>query len=145
MELRAEALEKVYLRLEALKRYIGILKGLQNTTLDELTSDLVKRGAIERYLQLAIEACIDIAELIISDQRFSTPQSAKETIEILGREGILDTEFAREFSKASGFRNILIHDYLEIDDRELLKNLQINLSDFDHFIKSVLEFIKTAS
>lgn len=80
--------------------------------------------------------------MIISDQRLLTPQTSAEALEILGKEGILDKAFANKFSKATGFRNILIHDYLKLDYGTVLKNLKNNLSDFHQFIKEILEFLK---
>lgn len=138
----ANTIEKIYSRIENLKSYVKILEGLQNITLEELDKEPIKKGALERYLQLSIEACVDIAEMIISDQRLSTPQTATEAVEILGQEGILDSDFAKEFSKAVGFRNILIHDYVRIDYQLVLENLKNNLSDFHRFIKEILQFLK---
>lgn len=142
MQLQPEGINKIYSKIEALKSYILILNNTKDITLDEIEKDPIKRGAIERYLQLAIESCIDIAELIISDQRLPAPLTSKETIEILGREKIIDEDFSKRFSKAVGFRNILIHDYLRIDYKELLRNLKENLKDFDRFIKEILKFLE---
>lgn len=142
MDLKPDAIDKIYARIEKLKEYVSLLEELKNTTPQLLEKDLVKKGALERYLQLAIEACIDIAELIISDQRLATPSTAKEAIEILGKHKILDNDFAQSFSKAAGLRNILIHDYLEIEYKQLINNLKTNLSDFHRFIKEVLSFLK---
>lgn len=137
----ADAIDKIYLRIEALKKYVAIISKFKVITLEELERDDIKRGAVERYIQLAIESCIDIAELIISDQRLPTPETAKRAIEILGEQGILDQKFAKSFSKAAGFRNILIHEYVMIDYKQLLANLKNNLTDFERFIKEILEFI----
>lgn len=142
MESALNAVDKIYARIENLKDYISILESLQNVNLSELQNDPIKKGALERYLQLAIEACVDIAEILISDQRLRTPQTAREAIEILGERGILDEGFSGKFSKAVGFRNILIHDYVKIDYEIVLKNLKNNLSDFHRFIKEILEFLK---
>lgn len=142
MVLKQDNIDKIYLRFEALREYLSVLEDLKSITALEMESDLVKRGAIERYLQLAIEACIDIAELIISDQRFPTPATSREAILIVGRENILDKDFAEHFSEAVGFRNILIHDYVKIDYQKLHGYLQNNLSDFHRFIKEVLEYLK---
>lgn len=141
MESGLNAVDKIYARIESLKEYVSILADLQNVSLSELEKDPIKKGALERYLQLAIEACVDIAEILISDQRLRTPQTAREAIEILGERGILDESFTKEFSKAVGFRNILIHDYIKIDYKMVLKNLKNNLSDFHKFIKAILDFL----
>lgn len=59
MALKQDNIDKIYLRLEALRGYLAVLENLKSISVSEMESDLVKRGAIERYLQLAIEACID--------------------------------------------------------------------------------------
>ena len=138
MALKQDNIDKIYLRIEALRQYVAVLEDLKNISYEDLKSDAVKRGAVERYLQLAIEACIDIAELIISDQRLVSPTTYKEAIYVLGKEKILDEEFAKKFSEAAGFRNILIHDYVKIDYKRLHSYLQNNLSDFHRFIKEIL-------
>ncbi len=135
-------IEKIYTRITSLKNYVSILESFVSITLSELEKDPIKKGALERYLQLSIEACIDIAEMVISDQRLPIPQTAAEAIEILGKEGILNMEFAKDFSKAVGFRNILIHDYVKIDYQIVLQKLNSNLSDFHRFIKEILEYLK---
>lgn len=142
MQLQPDGINKIYSKIESLKSYILILNKIKDITLDEIEKDPIKRGAIERYLQLAIESCIDIAELIISDQRLPAPLTSKETIEILGKEKIIDEEFSKRFSKAASFRNILIHDYLKINYKELLRNLKENLKDFDSFIKEIVKFLR---
>lgn len=142
MALKQNNIDKIFLRIESLKQYVSVLEDLKSVSAQELESDLIKRGAIERYLQLVIEACIDIAELIISDQRLPTPTVSKEAILILGKENIIDKNFAESFSQAVGFRNILIHDYIKIDYQKLHSYLQNNLSDFHKFTKEILEFLK---
>ena len=46
MELKRDAADKIYLRIEKLKLYIAILEGLKDISLEDLDKDPVKRGAI---------------------------------------------------------------------------------------------------
>ena len=135
-----DILEKINARLEALREYVKILKSLKGVTAKDLAIDIDKRAKAERYLQLAIEACIDIAELIVSDQRLPTPKTAREAIEVLGDNGILEKEFAYEFALAVGFRNILIHDYLKIDYNQVADKINNRLGDFEKFAQQVAKF-----
>lgn len=141
MESKLDNIGKITLKIDALKEYIQVLKQLKDTSPDELKNDFVKRGAVERYLQLAIESCIDISELIIIDQRLKRPDTSKEAILILGKEGIIDKKFGENFSKAVGFRNILVHDYVDVDYGKLYAYLINNMADFERFIKEILKFI----
>lgn len=134
---KKEVVDKINARLEALKEYVEILQSLKGVTGKELEENLDKRAKAERFLQLAIEACVDIAELVISDQRLPAPKTSKEAIEILGQEGILDKKFASDFAPAVGFRNILIHDYLKIDYEQVADKINNRLGDFEKFAQQV--------
>ena len=129
-------------RLEKLRGYVEILNSLQGVNAQELRNDVDKRAKAERFLQLSIEACIDIAEIVISLKNFPTPQTAGEAIRILGKQGVLEENFAEEFSKAAGMRNILIHDYLDIDYKQVADKINNKLGDFEVFAQAVAKFLE---
>lgn len=132
---------KINTRLEKLREFVSILESLKGIAGQDLKSDVDKKAKAERFLQLAIEACIDIAELVIVKERLETPQTAGEAITILGKNGILELGFAEEFSKIAGFRNILIHDYVDIDYEQVADKINNRLGDFDIFAKSVAKHL----
>lgn len=134
-------IDKINLRIEKLKEYINSLKRLKGVTAKDLVGDEDKRLKAERLLQLAIEACIDIAELIIVDQRLRAPTDAAQAIEILGEEKMINSSFAKSFAKAVGFRNILVHDYIDINYEEVADKINNRLSDFDRFAQEVAKFL----
>jgi len=139
------AIEEVTVRLEKLKKYVSILKEYQTITAEELKKDFKVRAIVERYFQLATECCIDVAEIIISAKELRMPHDAREAIDILGEEGIIEDKFAYEFSRIVNFRNILVHDYLDIDYSIVVGNLQNNLGDFDIFTKQVARHLQKLS
>ena len=61
---------------------------------------------------------------IISIEGFEKPRDYYEAIMRLGEAGILPMDFAQILAPLAGFRNILVHDYLEIDWDEVYNNLQ---------------------
>ena len=106
-----------------------------------MKKNIEKQAVAERFLQLACEACIDIAELVIIDQRFPTPTTAKEAIQILGEKNILDKTFTESLSRIAGFRNILVHDYIKIDYEKVADKLNNRLEDFNTFAKQIAQFL----
>ena len=132
--------DKINLRLKALEEYVKILKSLQGLKASEIEENVDNRAKAERYLQLAAETCLDIAELVISNQRLRIPETSRDTIEILGDAGILDKDFAYEFAKIAGLRNILVHDYLEIDYGVIVQIINHRLEDFNHFAQKIAQF-----
>jgi uncharacterized protein YutE (UPF0331/DUF86 family) len=135
-----DVIDKVNIRLKKILEYVKYLKKFQDIELEELEKDFEKRGAIERYFQLAGEAVIDIANLFNAEYRFRPAETAKESILILGEEGVIPRNFAKEFAGMAGFRNILVSDYLKIDYKKVKENLD-NLADFEKFAKYVAKFL----
>lgn len=133
--------EKIAEKLERLREYVEYLTGYQKYTLDDLKQDHTLRGAVERYLHLAIECVIDIAEMLISELKLGKPEEYKEAIDILGEAGIIPDDFAYYFSPVAGFRNILVHEYAKVDLEEVYKHLQNDLVDFEKFSRYVLEYL----
>lgn len=134
--------DEINIRLERLEGYLKLLKEYKGISKDELINDAKKRGAAERYLQLAAEVCIDIAEILISANGLRTPEDARDAIDILGQEGIIDDEFAFGFDKIAGFRNILVHDYLKIDYEIVADKINNRLDDFETFAKQIAKYVK---
>lgn len=116
--------EHIEARLIKLKKYIKILKGYQKYSFEKFYEDLTLRGAVERYFQLSTECVIDIGEIIIADLELSKPEDARDVIDILGQENIIPDKFAYHFGPITGFRNALVHDYLDIDYKTVYKYLQ---------------------
>lgn len=130
-------------KMEKLREYLSYLKGYQKYSADDLKKDYTLQGAVLHYLQLSIECTIDIGETIISELRLPKPEEAKEIFKILAENKIIPEDFARRFSLAAGFRNILVHEYAEVDLIKVHSYLKNNLSDFDSFAKSIAQFIRS--
>jgi len=128
-------------KLAMLRGYVKILKNFEKVSASDLLKDEIKRGAIERYLQLAAEVVLNVAGQLIAEFRFRTPEEYKESILILGEEGVLPKKFAKDFSGIAGFRNILVHDYLKIDYRQVVDKLNNRLGDFEKFAKAVAKYL----
>jgi uncharacterized protein YutE (UPF0331/DUF86 family) len=58
---------------------------------------------------------------------------AREIFQTLGRRGIVDAALAERLARMVGFRNILVHNYVEFDVHLLQEVLQSRLADLDDF------------
>ncbi len=134
--------EKIALKLEQLREYVGYLKGYQKCSPDELKSDHTLRGAVERYFQLTAECVIDICEIIISQLKMRKPEEYRQAIEILGENDVLPGAFASHLAPIAGFRNVLVHEYAEVDVDEVYNHLQTDLDDMDRFGRYISDFLE---
>lgn len=63
----------------------------------------------------AIQACSDLAQHIATHDFDYHGEASKGAIQVLGREGEIDDETATTFVSAVGFRNVLAHEYGQVD------------------------------
>lgn len=124
-------------RISAVKKYLKILERYKKYSAKEIEEDLDIRGAVERYLYLAIQATIDLAEAVISYKNLRKPSSMNETFHILNEEDIISPDLKTKMSKMVGFRNIIAHDYEDINYEIVFEILQKGLSDIKEFIKII--------
>ena len=132
--------EVVREKLLNLEEYINDLEEYRDLKLEKLNSDKILFRYLERTLHLSVEAVLDIGSHIISDERLGNPKFNSEIIEILAENNIIK-ENVDEYIKMAKFRNIIVHDYAEIDPEILLKIIKENISDLKAIFKWYKEYI----
>lgn len=123
-------------RMTKLERYVDLLEGLRGRDFE----DPYMRGALERYFQLAAECALDVGEMLIAREGWARPDTYRGVIVTLGERGVLDAKFAEEFEGIAGLRNVLVHDYVDVDTGRL-EELLDRLDDFRRFATAVAEFV----
>ncbi len=130
-------------KIEQLKKITAELEKLQKKiNKKEFLSSHMARWAIERGLQLSLEATLDIASHIIGEMEFGKAENYKENFEILAREKILPVSFAKKFKGAAGFRNILVHDYVDVDPKKVYEHFKNDSKDIKKFVNYVSKWLK---
>src|SRR5438034_11069335 len=94
-------------------------------------SDPLVYGNAERYLQLAIQAVLDVSNHIVSDMNLNLPADSQELFELLAKHKVLSVRLSRKLAPMAGFRNLLVHEYLEIDRHRVYRILKGELEDFE--------------
>jgi uncharacterized protein YutE (UPF0331/DUF86 family) len=88
----------------------------------------------------AIEACIDIAQHICSAEGWGPPADNGDAMRLLGRHTVLATDLAATMRKAVGFRNVLVHHYVQVQDDIVAARLD-GLNDIQRFVEQVAAFV----
>ncbi len=79
--------------------------------------------AVKYLFVTTIEACIDVAQHLCSTESLGTPRDNGEAMLRLGNAGMLTHKTAQAMVKAVGFRNVLVHEYVEVQDAIVLDRL----------------------
>ncbi|HEX6767463.1 MAG TPA: DUF86 domain-containing protein [Polyangiaceae bacterium] len=127
-------------KLALIETYVRELRALANP--DRIAVDVREERFVEHTLQIAIQAALDVASHIVSDERLGEPRTNQELFEILGRHGYFDERLARALRAAVGFRNILVHGYAGVDVsvvRDVLQNHVDDLLAFSIAVRQKLQ------
>jgi uncharacterized protein YutE (UPF0331/DUF86 family) len=128
-------------RLARLDEYVSRLKRFENLGLEDYLNDYDLQAIVERNLQLSIQVCIDIANYVIARRKLTFPAEQENIFTMLGREGILPQKLAGRIKGMVNFRNILVHDYTEIDSEKVYIILKQGLIDFSDFARAIIKFM----
>jgi uncharacterized protein YutE (UPF0331/DUF86 family) len=120
-------------RLAALRGYLERLRAFRATTEQEFQSSPAIHDLAERYLHLAMECVLDLANHFIADAGLSTPETNQDTFRRLEEAGAIPADLAARLRAWAGFRNVLVHEYLEIDHRIAWNAIQSELGDLEVF------------
>jgi len=86
--------ERIKEHLKHLNKYYLLLLEAQKIPHDVFVNDPIYQGSSERFLQLAIESCLNIGNRLISLYQFQRPISVPETYADIFREiqklGVVD-------------------------------------------------------
>jgi uncharacterized protein YutE (UPF0331/DUF86 family) len=92
---------------------IGILDGFQKR---QQTLSETDHLAVQRALQILVESVIGMSRYVAEVVLGVRVGKSREGIDELRRAQMLDPETHERLMKIVGFRNVLVHDYLTIDD-----------------------------
>ncbi len=123
---RPEVLQR---RLEQLAFYLEVLERLRRYDEATFLADPEHYGSAERFLQLAIEALNDMGGHVVADLQLGRVRWARDIPRLLREKGYLDSRLESIWLQMIGFRNILVHDYLDLDRRVVYQVLQKHLDD----------------
>ncbi|ETX00883.1 MAG: hypothetical protein ETSY1_09545 [Candidatus Entotheonella factor] len=132
--------ERILSRIDHLQQYLRDLSTIVPPTF-EAYQGVEKRRACERLLQLAIEAMTDICGILVAGSRLGLPAEALDMFEKLREAAVITPETVTTLRRMRGFRNILVHEYTQVDDQIVYHIASERLGDFEVFIREVLEHL----
>jgi uncharacterized protein YutE (UPF0331/DUF86 family) len=122
-------------RLAALHGYLEKLRAFGKTSEEEFRRTDALHDLAERYLHLAVECVLDLANHFIAESDLRTPETNQDTFTRLEEVGEIDTRLASHLRAWAGFRNVLVHEYLSIDHGIAWKAIQEELDDLETFAR----------
>ena len=122
-------------KISEINKFLEELESIIPSSFEEYRSSLEKKAACERYVEKIVEAATDLAFLIIKDRKLRIPQDDADAFNVLLDSRIIDKDLAAKLKNAKGMRNIISHQYGNIDDEIVFESIAKELGrDVGEFI-----------
>lgn len=123
--------------LDDLEQLVGPVTG------DDLQRDRARRYTAERILTQLVEVAAAINSHIAAALLGRAPRDYAGSFDDAARAGAISEDLANELRGSGGLRNVLVHQYLEIDYGRVADAIPQALDGFRRFNRAVASFIRS--
>lgn len=116
---------------------LDLLRSIRGISLEDYRSRVWERKGVERVLQEAIEAALDINAHVIAERGHEVPNDYYGGFLKLGHLGMLSQELAEALAPSAGLRNRLVHEYDTLDDAKVLAAVGTMLDLYPRYIQAI--------
>lgn len=103
------------------------------------------RRAVERLIQLVVETAVDINVHVVTEIEGSPSPDYRASFPAAARCGAIPFDLAERLAPAAGLRNVLVHDYADIDDVRVRAAIPVTLDGFREYASAVLHWLEQRS
>jgi uncharacterized protein YutE (UPF0331/DUF86 family) len=137
----AQKLSRMVERIDRLKRF-------EKLTLKDYLQDDLKQAAIERLLETIIDSALSINKTLLKRGAGLIPIDAEsfknfESFILIGENGFIPTDLASQLAPSGSFRNVLAHEYDEINSVQVYNALQKALSQYPQYVRAIQTYLDT--
>ena len=136
--------ERVLSKIDDLEAYLSELKQIVPDSFADYQR-IEKKRSCERLLHLCIECAVDICKLFVSGLKLGLPHEENDLFNKMSKKNVLSPEMTSLLKEMRAFRNILIHEYAEVDNEIVYEMAKTRLGDFELFKKEIVNALKTLS
>ena len=133
--------DKIRAKLVKLYYYHQELKGFADITLQEYKDNSIYRRAIERVMQLIVECATDINNMLLTMHGNKGATDYFNSFIDIAELNIIPMEFALQIAPSTGLRNILVHEYEEIDDNIVYHSIENCLNNYLNYIDYINHYL----
>lgn len=128
-------------RLVSLRRILGELEKYRDSDVEELRSDLSQMYAVFFMLQQVIDLATDINQHIAATTLNVADSSSRRGFEDLIRAGVLPADLEQDFYKSAALRNVITHQYVEVDLGIVSNSIPRVLDVYTQYVKSISRWL----
>jgi len=118
------------------------LRELATQDAEAFLADSRTINSAKYLLIVSAEAALDICNHLAARKGGRSPEDYADCMAILCELGVLDEDLMVRMSRMARFRNLLVHLYWKVDDREVFRVAREHLADFDLYLQALGRYLK---
>jgi uncharacterized protein YutE (UPF0331/DUF86 family) len=137
--------EGVSKKLAGMVRRLDRLSAYQTLSFEEYLQDEDQQASIERYLEVFIQAAIDINRMLINSVDVPNREtlSNADVFRFVGESGFISPALAAQLVPSAGFRNVLAHAYDDILPEMAYRALQLANEQYRQYALQILTYLNS--
>ena len=128
---------KITITLKHLDEIIEILEKEKDWLKDDLSI-----LALQRIGHNMMEAMMDVGNLVIDGFIMRDPGSYEDIVDILVDEKVITPEMEKPLKEVVGLRKMIVREFVQVDNEEVLKVLTTNLDAVKQFSPRVVSYLE---
>lgn len=129
-------------KVNAIQFSLGRINKYRYLSLEEFLEDDDAKDIVAHNLFLALQNIIDIGTHIIADANWEEPNFLADIPDILAKEGVIAIESVKPLKAMIGLRNLIAHEYGDLDFMTIYQIVQDDLGDINGFLKAIIKYCK---
>lgn len=129
-------------RLQEIQLLLADLAELGTIDAERLRRERPTRHIVERVLSQIVELAGSINIHIVTSVLGRSPESYAASFDDVARAGVLGWEFAASLRPSAGMRNVLVHDYLEVDHGLVSAAVPLAQEQYGEYVRTVAGWVR---
>ena len=111
----------------------------------EIPPDRLKALAVERILILVVDLAVDINNHVAAVELGEVADDYKLTFPLAAKAGVISRELAEKLAPSAGTRNILVHQYLDVDPQRVVLAASMAVEQYGEYVREVAAYVQNRS
>lgn len=129
-------------KLVKLRQYLEELKGISKYSFQDYQGNYLIKRTAERLIQLLVDVASDINSHVLVDEGFPPPPDFYRSFIESAKTGLIPHEFALRIAPSAGERNIIVHEYENIEDLIVYQSISEAIQVYEQYFGYVTEFLQ---
>ncbi|MGH3384335.1 MAG: type VII toxin-antitoxin system HepT family RNase toxin [Nocardioidaceae bacterium] len=129
-------------RLRMIQELLDDLASVGEPDAVRLEQDRMLRHAVERILSQIVELAVSVNSHVAATHLGKSPKDYRSSFNLAESAGLIDAELAERLQRSVGLRNVLTHEYVDVDLAVVAASVGDAVDDYGAYANGVAQWIE---